>query len=125
MDLHEKRTYLVYSRGLMPTDLPLGSLFIDPANPLDGERKRFICPLTTDELAPWLGPVDYDDNCTLTVDVSREWLLGGGALDLAHGKFTDTKSRGIKVSGISGRRVQINRSGPPNQPPGCRASLET
>lgn len=37
----QKRTYLVYSRGLLPEDLKLGSLYLDPANPLDGEHKRF------------------------------------------------------------------------------------
>lgn len=36
-----KRTYLVYSRGLLPEDLRLGSLYLDPTNPLDGEHKRF------------------------------------------------------------------------------------
>ena len=41
-----KRTYLIYSRGLMPDDLQLGSLHIDPANPVDSdENKRFRCPI--------------------------------------------------------------------------------
>jgi hypothetical protein len=40
MNTHQKRTYLVYSRGLMPSGMTLGSLYLDPANPLDDERKR-------------------------------------------------------------------------------------
>ena len=46
MNTIQKRTYLVYSRGLMPEDLKLGSLYLDPANPVDGEQKRFECSLS-------------------------------------------------------------------------------
>lgn len=35
----QTRTYLLYSRGLMPDDLTLGSLHLDPANPIDDENK--------------------------------------------------------------------------------------
>lgn len=45
MNTQQKRTYLVYSRGLSRKDIALGSLYLDPANPLDGERKRFECTL--------------------------------------------------------------------------------
>jgi hypothetical protein len=44
MNGKQKRTYLVYSRGLLPDDLKLGSLYLDPANPLDGENKRSESP---------------------------------------------------------------------------------
>jgi len=44
MDRAQKRTYLVYSRGLNPEDLTLGSLHLDPANPLESERKSFPFP---------------------------------------------------------------------------------
>lgn len=37
----QTRTYLLYSRGLMPDDLTLGSLHLDPANPIDNESKFF------------------------------------------------------------------------------------
>jgi hypothetical protein len=42
----QKRTFLVYSRGLLPADLRLGSLYLDPANPLDGEHRRYESELT-------------------------------------------------------------------------------
>ncbi len=41
MKTDHDRTYLVYSRGLQPDMLPLGSLFLDPANPLGHEKKRY------------------------------------------------------------------------------------
>jgi hypothetical protein len=38
----EKRTFLPYSRGIPVKDLRVGSLFLDPVNPVGGdERKRF------------------------------------------------------------------------------------
>jgi hypothetical protein len=45
MDTRQKRTYLVYSRGLMASEMTLGSLYLDPANPLDDERKRADYPI--------------------------------------------------------------------------------
>jgi len=41
MQTKQTYTYLLYSRGLMPGDLTLGSLHLDPANPIDSERKVF------------------------------------------------------------------------------------
>jgi hypothetical protein len=38
----EKRTFLPYSRGIQPKDLRVGSLYIDPVNPVGGvEDQRF------------------------------------------------------------------------------------
>ena len=44
MNISQKRTFLVYSRGLSDDDMSLGNLYLDPANPLDIEQKRFELP---------------------------------------------------------------------------------
>lgn len=41
MNTGQTQTYLLYSRGLMPDDLTLGSLHLDPTNPIDSERKVY------------------------------------------------------------------------------------
>ncbi|XTI83114.1 hypothetical protein V2W45_1358774 [Cenococcum geophilum] len=82
MNTYQKRTYFVYSRGLMPDDLRLGSLYIDPANPLDGEQKRFMCPLMDIELYGWTGDAKYNDSCILNFNTLRDWLADAGVLSL-------------------------------------------
>jgi hypothetical protein len=38
----QKRTFLTYERAVLPEDLRLGSLYLNPLEPVDGlERDRF------------------------------------------------------------------------------------
>jgi len=93
----------------MPGDLRLGSLYIDPANPLEGEQKRFTYPLTDTELYEWTGDAEYDDYCVLNFNASRDWLADAGVLNLFKGGGGTGSSEQARVEGKSGRRLQIKR----------------
>jgi len=109
MATDQKRTYLVYSRGLLPEDLTLGSLYLDPANPLDGEQKRFECPLQQPDLQPWTGNPEYDEPCMLKFTASRQWLINSGLFALLKGQAGRGGSEEVSVSGKSGRRQRIKK----------------
>lgn len=93
----------------MPEDLRLGSLHVDPANPLEGEHKRFTCPLTDAELYEWTGDAEYDDSCVLNFNTSRDWLADAGVLGLFKGQAGTGRSVQARLEGESGRRLQIKR----------------
>ncbi|KAF8860763.1 hypothetical protein BDZ45DRAFT_298246 [Acephala macrosclerotiorum] len=105
----QKRTYLVYSRGMQPDEMLLGSLYLDPANPLDGERKRFDYRLSDKELQDWAGEPEIDEPCSLRFISSREWLVNAGVMEVLGGKAGTEQSEEIIVCGMSGRRLQVKR----------------
>ncbi|KAK6352578.1 hypothetical protein TWF730_009402 [Orbilia blumenaviensis] len=105
----QKKTYLVYSRGLLPEDLKLGSLYIDPANPLDGERKRFESSLSESELANWVGKPDVNAPLTLSFSASRQWTVASGIFSLLDGEIGRGRSKDIIISGKSGTRFEIRK----------------
>jgi len=107
MNTYQTRTYLVYSRGLSPEDLTLGSLYLDPANPLDGEHKRFECPLRQPDLHKWAGDPECDESCVLTFTASRQWLINSGLFGLLKGRAGRRGSEEVSVSGKAGRRLRI------------------
>ncbi|KAK6359277.1 hypothetical protein TWF696_000440 [Orbilia brochopaga] len=109
MIAEQKRTYLVYSRGLLPEDLKLGSLYLDPANPLDGERKRFESSLDESELAKWTGTPDVTAPLTLSFSASRHWTIASGLFNLLEGEIGRGKSHEVIISGSSGVRRQIKK----------------
>ncbi|PQE08860.1 Metacaspase-1 protein [Rutstroemia sp. NJR-2017a BBW] len=109
MSGQQKRTYLVYSRGLLPQDLKLGSLYLDPANPLDGEYKRFESVLGEDDLKDWTGVPEIDKPIELKITASRLWLINSGLFSLVRGEIGRESSYEVKISGTSGRRFQIKR----------------
>lgn len=118
----------MYSRGLRAQDLTFGSLYLDPANPLEGERKHFnselqyvaysaFCeqnPLSSADYNHSLQDVEgwvteqLDEPCSLTFTASHEWALIAGAL-LFSVQGGRSHSGEVTISGASGRRYQINR----------------
>ncbi|PVH71737.1 hypothetical protein DL98DRAFT_660473 [Cadophora sp. DSE1049] len=109
MNTYQKRTYLVYSRGLLPEDLTLGSLYLDPANPLDGEQKRFECRLRQSDLHTWTGEQEHDEPCTLNLVASRQWLINSGLFALLKAEAGGRGSQEVGVYGKAGRRQRIKK----------------
>jgi hypothetical protein len=107
MNTQQKRTYLVYGRGFQPDDLKLGSLYLDPANPLEGERKRHISSFNTEQLKEWTGEPQLDQSCVLNFAASSEWLADAGVLNLIKGEFKQGRSEQARIEGKNGRRFQI------------------
>ncbi|KAB5550886.1 hypothetical protein GE09DRAFT_153509 [Coniochaeta sp. 2T2.1] len=109
MKTDQDRTYLVYSRGLQPDKLPLGSLFLDPANPLGHERKRWRADVSAAELEAWTGQPDTETSPSFKVHATREWLAGAQILDIFRGEVGRKGVVEVNIEGDVGRRVQIDR----------------
>ncbi|KAB5576045.1 hypothetical protein GE09DRAFT_613687 [Coniochaeta sp. 2T2.1] len=109
MKTDQDRTYLVYSRGLQPDKLPLGSLFLDPANPLGHERKRCRADVSAAELEAWTGPPDVEISPLFKVHATREWLAGAQILDIFRGEVGRKGFVEVNIEGDTGRRLQIDR----------------
>ncbi|KAF7184206.1 hypothetical protein CNMCM7691_004831 [Aspergillus felis] len=110
MNTDQKRSYLVYSRGLKAEDLRLGSLYVDPANPLDNwEQKAYICPLEDQDLAARTGPLEHDTDCIFNLRASHDWLIGANALQLLDLEIRRDGESQIRIEAKSGRRAQIKR----------------
>ncbi|OTB07901.1 hypothetical protein M426DRAFT_317408 [Hypoxylon sp. CI-4A] len=105
----QKRTYLAYSRGFLPEQLPLGSLFVDPANPLGHERKRWRSTLSTSQLDDWAIGEGKEEAISLEVHATREWLAGASILHAFRGKIDRKGFVDIQLTGDSGRRLQLDR----------------
>ncbi|PYH45926.1 uncharacterized protein BP01DRAFT_391286 [Aspergillus saccharolyticus JOP 1030-1] len=106
-ETHQKRSYLVYAKGQTPESLQLGSLCIDPPNPVNDVRKIYQFPV--EELLPWTSTHCAETTCALNLTVSHEWLEGAGRPDLVShvaGKENDIE---VRLEGPHGRQVQIQR----------------
>ncbi|RAL12482.1 uncharacterized protein BO97DRAFT_443094 [Aspergillus homomorphus CBS 101889] len=106
---HHEHPYLVYSRGLRPEDLQLGSLCLDPTNPVDDPRKIHQCLIKNADLLPWISSPSEETTCALNLEVSREWLAGANGLDSITEEANENCDIAIRVEGEKGRRVQIER----------------
>ncbi|KAK4235080.1 hypothetical protein C8A03DRAFT_18122 [Achaetomium macrosporum] len=111
MDTHQKKTFLVYSQGLMPGDLTLGSLYLNPANPLDDERKRLECSFRWEEenAEDWLAPIEHNAPYTLCLEASADWISSAGVTDLLRLEAGYRHSEEVVISAKSGRRLRIKK----------------
>jgi len=109
MGISQKRTFLVYSRGLSDDDMSLGSLYLDPANPLDIEQKRFELPHKLADIKEWLRQPQRDEPCELHFSASSDWLISAGLVEIIHIKTGRTGSRDVTISAKVGIRYLIKK----------------
>ncbi|RAK77810.1 uncharacterized protein BO72DRAFT_485674 [Aspergillus fijiensis CBS 313.89] len=103
--------FLVYSRGLRPEILKLGSLCLDPANPVGDSQKIYQCPIKDAELSPWMSSSGDEIHCTLNLSASRGWLAGANCADISPQDTGEDSNVGVRLEGEQGRRVTIQRPG--------------
>ncbi|PYI35499.1 hypothetical protein BP00DRAFT_453881 [Aspergillus indologenus CBS 114.80] len=108
MNEHNRvRPFLVYSRGLRPENLPLGSLCLDPANPVGDSRKIYQCPIKDAELSPWISSSGDETKCALNLSASHEWLAGANYLDISLQETDEGGNVEVRLEGQQSRRVTI------------------
>ncbi|PYI18600.1 hypothetical protein BO99DRAFT_443660 [Aspergillus violaceofuscus CBS 115571] len=108
MNEHDRgRPFLVYSRGLRPGKLPLGSLCLDPANPVGDSRKIYQCPIKDASLSPWISSSGDETKCTLNLSASHEWLAGANCLDISLQETDEDGNVKVRLKGQQSRRVTI------------------
>ncbi|PYH79252.1 hypothetical protein BO82DRAFT_137105 [Aspergillus uvarum CBS 121591] len=110
MDEYDRgRLFLVYSKGLRPENLRLGSLCLDPASPVGDSRKTCRCAIKDAELSPWISSSGDEINCTLNLSASREWLAGANSLDIITQGTGEDSNIEVRLEGQQSRRVTIQR----------------
>ncbi|KAI0434710.1 hypothetical protein F5Y09DRAFT_337377 [Xylaria sp. FL1042] len=116
---NQKNTYLPYIRGILPDELRLGSLYLDPYNPNLGlEKLRFeykekILPGEKywESITAWTGEPEVDDiePYILRFQATTEWASQANVIDAANLGADKTKTRDVSIVGTQARRYQIKR----------------
>ncbi|KAI0490820.1 hypothetical protein F4859DRAFT_24728 [Xylaria cf. heliscus] len=116
---NQKNTYLPYTRGILPDELRLGSLYLDPHNPNLGlEKFRFEYKeriLSNEQywesIQAWTGEPEVDDIAPyiLRFQASTEWASQAKVIDAVNVGADKTKTRDISIVGTQARRYQIKK----------------
>ncbi|TGJ79622.1 hypothetical protein E0Z10_g9156 [Xylaria hypoxylon] len=116
---NQKNTYLPYTRGILPDELRLGSLYLDPHNPNIGlEKLRFeykekILPGDKywESIKTWTGEPEVDDiePYILRFQATTEWASQAKIIDAANIGADKTKTRDVSIVGTQARRYQIKK----------------
>ncbi|KAJ2975835.1 hypothetical protein NUW58_g8249 [Xylaria curta] len=116
---NQKNTYLPYTRGILPDELRLGSLYLDPYNPNLGlEKYRFEYKEKIlsnekywDSIKAWTGEPEVDDiePYILRFQATTEWAAQAKVIDAANLGADKTKTRDVSIVGKQARRFQIKK----------------
>ncbi|KAJ8124061.1 hypothetical protein ONZ43_g137 [Nemania bipapillata] len=116
---NQKNTYLPYGRGILPDELRLGSLYLDPDNPNIGlEKFRFEYKeriLSSEKywesIKAWTGEPEVDDiePYILRFQVTTEWASQAKVIDAANLGADKAKTRDVSIIGTQARRYQIKK----------------
>ncbi|KAI0525330.1 hypothetical protein F5B22DRAFT_334309 [Xylaria bambusicola] len=122
---NQKNTYLPYTRGILPDELRLGSLYLDPYNPNLGlEKYRFEFKEKTlreerywELITAWTGEPEVDDiePYILRFQATTEWAAQAKIIDAANVGADKTKTRDVSIVGTHARRYQIKNVNRPEQ----------
>ncbi|KAF1956977.1 hypothetical protein CC80DRAFT_52932 [Byssothecium circinans] len=113
----QKRTFLPYERGILPEDLRLGSLYINPLDPTDGldstrfeyrddiedqeEYESHIRQWTRKEEKDVPFSIEFEKSQVASANISfTHWMKAGKNRD---------QSTHVTLEGASGRRMKIKR----------------
>ncbi|KAI1284650.1 hypothetical protein F5Y07DRAFT_11033 [Xylaria sp. FL0933] len=116
---NQKNTYLPYTRGILPDELRLGSLYLDPYNPNLGlEKLRFEYKEKIlsyekywESIKAWTGEPEVDDiePYILKFQATTEWASQAKVIDAANLGADKTKTRDVSIVGTQARRYQIKK----------------
>ncbi|KAI0801677.1 hypothetical protein GGR55DRAFT_701363 [Xylaria sp. FL0064] len=104
---NQKNTYLPYTRGILPDELRLGSLYLDPYNPNLGlEKLRFEYKEKIlsgqkywESIKAWTGEPEVDDiePYILKFQATTEWASQAKVIDAANLGADKTKTRDMSI----------------------------
>ncbi|KAI1117283.1 hypothetical protein F5Y14DRAFT_403814 [Nemania sp. NC0429] len=116
---NQKNTYLPYGRGILPDELRLGSLYLDPHNPNLGlEKFRFEYKEKIlsgekywESIKAWTGEPEVDDidPYILRFQATTDWASQAKLIDAANVGADKSKTRDVSITGTQARRYQIKK----------------
>ncbi|KAI0422053.1 hypothetical protein F5X98DRAFT_388250 [Xylaria grammica] len=116
---NQKNTYLPYTRGILPDELRLGSLYLDPHNPNLGlEKLRFEYKEKIlsgekywESIKAWTGEPEVDDiePYILRFQATTEWASQAKIIDAANIGADKAKTRDVSIVGTRAQRYQIKK----------------
>lgn len=114
----QKKTFLPYLRGILPEELRLGSLYINPLDPVDDLASRRWEYMEDEEdqtkyeeaVKKWTRRrPETDEPFSIEFEASKARSLGFSFTEFLNLSGAKTEDSLVKIEGKSGRRVRIKK----------------